>query len=494
MAKDLAEAEEAEKEAVATYEKMVAAKKKEIETLTATIEAKLQQSSEKAVKLVQAKNDLKDTQDGLAEDKKFLAELAKGCKTKEAEWDVVVKTRSEEMLALSETIKILNDDDALELFKRTLPSASSFVQVQVTTNAQKVRALTAVQTARTYSRKQDRAQLDLIALALHGKKIGFGKVVEMIDAMVQTLAKDQQDDDHKVEYCEDQLDKAADKTKDLERAASAADASVESATDGIATVTQQISELEAGIKALDSSVAEATAQRKEEHAAHLELMSSDSAAKELLGFARNRLNKFYAPKLYKPAPKAELSAEERIFVSEGGTASPTPAPGGIAGTGISAFAEVSAHMQGKEAPPPAPETFGAYEKKSGENMGVLAMLDLLVKDLTKEMQESSVEEKNAQADYEELMRDASEKRAQDSKAITSEANIKARLQGDLDAAKTAGSNAKAELSATGQFVAELHGECDWLTKHADARREARSREVDSLKNAKAVLSGADYSL
>merc|ERR1719253_1719957 len=129
MAKDLADAEAAEKEAVATYEKMVAAKKKEIETLTATIEAKLQQSSEKAVKLVQAKNDLKDTQEGLAEDQKFLAELAKGCKTKEAEWAEVVKTRGEELLALADTIKILNDDDALELFKRTLPGAASFMQV-----------------------------------------------------------------------------------------------------------------------------------------------------------------------------------------------------------------------------------------------------------------------------------------------------------------------------------------------------------------------------
>merc|ERR1712217_865688 len=105
-------------------------------------------------------------------------------------------------------------------------------------------------------------------------------------------------------------------------------------------------------KALDRSVAEATEQRKEEHAAHLELMSSDSAAKELLGFARNRLNKFYAPKLYKPAPKTELSAEERIFVSEGGTPPPTAAPGGIAGTGISALAQISVHSQIDEAPPP----------------------------------------------------------------------------------------------------------------------------------------------
>merc|ERR1712190_669101 len=116
--------------------------------------------------------------------------------------------------------------------------------------------------------------------------------------------------------------------------------------------------------------------------------SSDSAAKELLGFAKNRLNKFYAPKLYKPAPKTELSAEDRIFASEGGTPPPSAPAGGIAGTGTSAFAQLS-----KAAPPPPPETFGPYTKKSGENTGVIAMMDLLIKDLDKEMTQSSVEEK-----------------------------------------------------------------------------------------------------
>merc|ERR1719282_1267641 len=121
------------------------------------------------------------------------------------------------------------------------------------------------------------------------------------------------------------------------------------------------------------------------------------------------------------------------------------------------------------------------------------MIDLLVKDLDKEMQEATVEEKNAQQDYEEMMQHASEKRAEDSKAITSKANTKAQLEEDLDAAKAAGNNTKAELAATAEFVADLHGECDWLMRYADARREARSRETESLKDAKAVLSGADYS-
>merc|ERR1719499_2680571 len=85
---------------------------------------------ELGVEIAQMKNDLGDTEQALLEDKKFLADLEKNCATKQEEWDVIVKTRGEELQALSETIKILNDDDALEMFKKTLPSASSFVQLE----------------------------------------------------------------------------------------------------------------------------------------------------------------------------------------------------------------------------------------------------------------------------------------------------------------------------------------------------------------------------
>merc|ERR1711862_471508 len=134
-----------------------------------------------------------------------------------------------------------------------------------------------------------------------------------------------------------------------------------------------------GIKELDKSVAEATEQRKADNADYKELMASDAAAKEILQFAKNRLNKFYNPKLYKPPPKRELSEEDRATLAAGGTLAPTAAPGGIAGTGVEVFADVSEHSQAK--PPPPPEAPGAYQKKSEESGGVIAMIDLLVKDL-----------------------------------------------------------------------------------------------------------------
>merc|ERR1712156_666232 len=100
----------------------------------------------------------------------------------------------------------------------------------------------------------------------------------------------------------------------------------------------------------DKSVAEATAQRKEENAEFRALVASDTAAKEVLAFAKNRLNQFYIPKLYKPPAKEELSAEDRIYSAEGGSLSTAP-PSGIAGTGITALAQVSMHRQGRAAPP-----------------------------------------------------------------------------------------------------------------------------------------------
>merc|ERR1719231_10466 len=75
---------------------------------------------------------------------------------------------------------------------------------------------------------------------------------------------------------------------------------------------------------------------------------------------------------------------------------------GIAGTGVTALSQV--------APPPPPATWDAYAKKSGESTGVIAMIDLLVKDLTKEMTEGKTAEADAQADYENMMRDSAEKR------------------------------------------------------------------------------------
>jgi chromosome segregation ATPase len=400
-----------------------------------------------------------------------------------------VKTRGEELVALSETIKILNDDDSLELFKKTLPGASAILlQVEVTSTALRGRALAALKAAAARE-----PRLDLIALALHGRKVDYSKVTKMIDEMVSTLKEEQLGDDHKKEYCALQFDHSEDKKKSLERTVSDEEAAISAAEDDLAKVTSEIKALEKGIKELDKSVAEATEQRKEESDDFASLMASDSAAKELLNFAKNRLNKFYNPKLYNPPAKVELSAEDRIVVNNGGALAPTMPPGGIAGTGITVLSQVSVHRQHSMAAAP-PETFGAYTKKTEENTGVIAMMDLLIKDLDKEMSVAKTEEKDAQADYEATMKASAGKRAADAKLLTEKEATKSSLEDDLESHTEAKVSASKELMATEMYISQLHAECDWLVKYFDVRKEARDNEIDALGKAKAVLAGADYSL
>merc|ERR1719240_1175202 len=120
----------------------------------------------------------------------------------------------------------------------------------------------------------------------------------------------------------------------------------------------------------------------------------------------------------------------------GGTLAPTAPPGGIAGTGVTALTQ-------RDRPGPAPEMYGDYKKKGEESTGVISMIDMLKADLAKEMQESAVEEKNDQADYEQMVEDSAAKRAADSKSLAEKQSGKA----DTEAALIASEGKKKSTTA-----------------------------------------------
>merc|ERR1719198_2491551 len=235
---------------------------------------------------------------------------------------------AKELVALADTIKILNDDDALELFKKTLPGASSsFVQVKVGQSIVRKQALGALNNVHKDPR------MDLIEMAMRGGKMGFGKIIKMIDGLVVELKAEQGIDNDKKSYCLAEIDKAEDKKKGLELDISDLGKAIEDGKEQIASLAAQIKTLTKGIKDLDKSVAEATETRKEEHDNYVETLAANNAAKDLLGFAKNRLQKFYNPKLYRAPPARDVGFD-----------------------------------QGAAAPPPPPEANLAY-KKSGEESG-----------------------------------------------------------------------------------------------------------------------------
>merc|ERR1719367_553730 len=118
----------------------------------------------------------------------------------------------------------------------------------------------------------------------------------------------------------------------------------------------------------------------------------------------------------------------------------------------------------------------------------------LESDLAKEIAEMETDEKNAQEEYEQLMRDSAAKRTADSASLAEKEGVKADTEAQLQKNTEEKKAKTAEAMANAEYIHSLHQECDWLIQYFQARKTARAGEVDSLKKAKAVLSGADYSL
>merc|ERR1711862_329528 len=143
------------------------------------------------------------------------------------------------------------------------------------------------------------------------------------------------------------------------------------------------------------------------------------------------------------------------------------------------------------APPPPPETFGAYSKKSGESSGVIGMIDTMVADLTKEMTEAKMTEKHAQEDCETDMKDSAEKRKADSTGIAEKEKAKAELEGELQKGKEFKMAQFKRLMSTDKALTEIKGDCEWLLQNHEKRAEAREAEKASLRKDIEVLKGSD---
>merc|ERR1719327_2200594 len=239
----------------------------------------------------------------------------------------------------------------------------------------------------------------LILTALRSGTGGFEKVNTMIDGMNEVLEGEQVADDKQDVWCLSELDKAKEEAKATEEDIGDLAAAIDSQRDEIETTAAQIEDLKKGLEQLDKDVAEVTEQRKDEHEEYIDEAAANQAAVDLLGMAKNRLNKFYNPTLYK---EPEPVAEEEFFTQIAVTRADPGAP---------------------------PETFGEY-KKSESSSGVINMIDEMIKEMKDEMAEAKRDEEEGQKDYE-----ATTKRADDSKLMVTKEGEKAEATTKLEELK-----------------------------------------------------------
>merc|ERR1719453_1620783 len=481
MTKDQGEGAAQEQEAEKQFNELSAAKKAEIAAATEAIEKKSEEQGKLAVAVAEAKGELSDTQKELGANQEFLANMGEMCKTKTAEWEERSKLRNEELVALADTIKILNDDDALDIFKSQLsgPATSnmqtSFLQRSSTRDIRRE----AVQILGQHKN----VQVALIANLLKSGG-GFDKVINLIDTLLGELKTEQNDDDEQLKWCNKEFDATADSVKGVVREIEGLTSNIDKQTADNEAFASTIKATKEAIENLDKAVAEATEQRKEDNAEYTENKGMNAAAHQLLGMAKNRLNKFYNPKLYKPPPQRELTEEERIMQANGmdiGTVAPTT----VAGTNIQA---VPYFLQFKYAgaPPPPPETWGEHKSHEGST-GVIGLMDKLINELESDMKQADLDENTAQAEYTKLMEESAAKRKADAGVLTDAESNLANGESNLQQLKADRATKNDELTALKEYTQQLHNQCDFLTKNYDLRKDARAREGEALNSAKAVL-------
>merc|ERR1719353_711234 len=394
-----------EEKSASGYEELSAAKKEEISAAGSAIESKTERSGTLAVTITTTKGDIKDTTNEMNDTEAFLANLKVECAEKKKEWAVRCQIRAEEVAAISEAIKVLNDDDALDLFKKTLslsqgPAGSQLGFIQAH-EAQHNRAQQALQQLQSTKVDQKNLQVQFLENALKSKSVDFTKVIKMVTDMEGVLKEEQASDDAQKSFCDKDIASSEREQKDTEEEIESSAALIEECKEASAATADEIALLQKEIKELDLAVAEATEQRKEEHGEYIQFMEENNAAVQLLEKAKNKLAKFYRPSQY---------VEET-----------TPAPVAL----MEGLTFVQVHH--KEAPPPPPETWGAYKKKEGKSNGAFALLDRLSKDIQDGLTDAEHDETTGQKDYETLMADSSTSRAQKAQSITEKEAAKADL-------------------------------------------------------------------
>merc|ERR1719398_231522 len=439
---NLSNSQKEEMEAQKAYEDLKAAKEAEIKAGTELKDTKTQELADTDAKLAQDKQDLEGTRDSLAADQKFLMNLKETCQNTDAEYEERVKARQEEIKGCSEALAILTSDDAHDTFTSTF----NFMQERATIASSKREYVAKI--LRAAGKKFSNP--GMMMLASRARLDAFTKVKAAIDEMIQALLKEKADEIKHKGFCTDGLNtnerEAELKQRDIdELEAKIADltTTIDELTKSIATLTSEIAEMQTQLK-------RAGEDREKENADFQTTVADQRETQKLLTSALNVLKAVF---------------DKKSFVQTKGKQEP--------------------------AGPPPPPGFKKYEQSSGAG-GVMGMIEQVIADAKTLEAEAIQAETDAQKAYEAFVKDTNKSIEEANRSMTNKTEEKAGAEADKTAAEQDKNTAMNEQQQNKNEEADLHKSCDFVLKNFDIRQAARDQEVEALRQAKAILSGASF--
>lgn len=513
---DLAKLQQNEETSSAQHGALQHAKKKEMQTLSATIQEKEDRLSNTEVEVVQLKKQLRSFQASYSSDQQLLASLTTACNDRKEEHAKIVKDLSLELASIHEATEILQNGQATGLFRQPMPASRAVSLVQLSSSTSDMHTPDMLANQVTHMLHQlslghaagdkfsalaaNIAHAAIDAAASHYEShsgrastgrakapFGWGKVSSLIGHMMELLDKDQEDDDLKKQMCIGSLKREGDHVQSLQGDIEARDADLATAEEQHATVAKDMVSLRKGIEALDNSVARDTEQRREAHENFAKLLADNHAAIDVLRLARTRLERTYG-------------SNSLVQAAAPAVATPAAAPSRAAETGAS-FGELGELFFGAQTMSQHGVAVRHEEgvlaqqlqpRLQGEGSGVIKMIVQIEADLQKESDDAKAAEETDQREYEGLMAAASAKREADAKAIADKAAIVAELSESAGRLRKKRKALRGELEQAQVVVASLKEDCDWSLEHYEHRKHARSDEKQALSKTLEVLRGVKY--
>merc|ERR1719465_311233 len=426
------------------YEDLKAAKEAEIKAGQEQIDSKTQELADTDEKNAQAKEDLEDTKKSLSADEQFLMMLKEKCSMTDAEWEERQKTRQLEMEAVSKALAVLSTDDAHDLFTKTFNP--SLLQKENAMHSER-----RAQASKLLSAVAKKLQNPRLAtLAVRVRLDAFTRVKKAIDDMVAQLLKEKEDEIKHKDFCVEEFNSNELQTEKKEREKADLIAKIEDLEMTIKQLTEAIDKLKAEIAEMQVQLKRAGEDREKENKEFQMTVADQRATQKLLSAALNILKGFYE----KAAAAALVQKQE---------------PAG----------------------PPPPPGFEAY-KKNAAAPGVMGMIQHIINDAKAMEAETIRSEEDAQKAYEDFVKDTNASIEAKSKDIVNKSESKAKAESDLVEANKDHEAVMLELEQLANYKAELHSSCDFVMKNFEIRQTARDEEIEALKQAKAILSGAKF--
>jgi len=470
---DLEKSNQEESDKQKSFEDLMAQKQKQVADWSAEVTDKEGQKAEKSTMLSEAEELLSATQAQLKTDEDFFETARDSCKAKSDEWDERSRLRTEQLDGIEKALKILTSDEARKTFQAatetraqdTFGTEGSREMDATETTKMSVGDVLFLQTDDSSQMPRERAYRALKKIIGHSKNLRlarlavavrtatkghFDEVMAEIDRMIEVLKEEGQEDIEQRDWCIAEQNNQTNHKENLEYEISQLQAKITAAEEKKAKLEAEKVDTEKKKADLIQAMEEALADRTAENEAFTGAKQDDLNAIELLGQAIEALSAYGSNNALIQQPEFAVSEDQ------------------------------------------APDaTFSGKDNYKNAQGGIISLLTQIKENLEIEIGVSTKAEAKATLEYEKLKADADKQIASYEEQIVALDSAIADTDAEITSLTETKEDTEGQHTTTVEYLEKIKPNCEWIKASFYKRAELRKKEAEGLKEAKAILAGAE---